>query len=309
MSLLVVGSIAFDSVKTPFGEGKEVLGGSGTYFSVSASYFTDVSLVGVVGEDFPDKELEVFKKHSIDTRGLEKKKGKTFRWVGEYGYDLNCAKTIDTQLNVFQDFKPSIPKEYQESDYLFLANINPELQLEVLKQVKKPKLVALDTMNFWIEGKLKALKEVLKKIDILLINDAEARELAEENNIFKAAKKILSWGPRNLVIKRGEYGALMCSDYETFSAPAYPLESIYDPTGAGDTFAGGFMGYLSSVKNLTEATLRQAIVFGSVMASFNVEDFSLNRLTNLTHAEIRDRFLEFKKLSHFDDLDHDFPGV
>jgi len=306
MSLLVVGSIAFDTVKTPFGEAKNVLGGSASYFSVSASFFTDVSLVGVVGEDFPEKELEIFKKRSVDMRGLEKRKGSTFRWVGEYGYDLNSAKTIDTRLNVFQDFKPSIPEEYRECDYIFLANIDPELQMEVLEQIKKPKLVASDTMNFWIKGKLKALKKLLKKIDILIINDAEVRELAGEINIIKAARKILSWGPRNLVIKRGEYGALMCSDYETFSAPAYPLDSIFDPTGAGDSFAGGFMGYLANIKNLTEATLRQAIIFGSVMASFDVEDFSLRRFNRLTHKEIRDRFIDFKKLSHFEDLDQNF---
>jgi len=306
MNLLVVGSIALDTVKTPFGKAEDVLGGSATFFSISASYFANVYLVGVIGEDFPDEGLEIFKRHSIDIRGIEKRKGKTFRWKGEYGYDLNWAKTIDTQLNVFKDFNPKIPEEYKNCEYVFLANIDPSLQLKVLEQIKKPKLVACDTMNFWIEGKLKELKKVLRKIDILLINDSEARELAKEHNITKAAKKILSWGPRNLVIKRGEYGALMYSDYETFAAPAYPLDSVYDPTGAGDTFAGGFMGYLANVNNFTESTLRQAIIFGSVMASFNVEEFSLNRMRNLKHAEIKDRFHEIKRLSHFDDLDQEF---
>lgn len=203
MNLLVVGSIAFDTVKTPFGKAKDVLGGSATYFSISASYFTDVYLVGVVGEDFPNKGLEIFKKHSIDIRGIEKKKGKTFRWKGEYGYDLNCAKTIDTQLNVFKDFKPKIPEEYKNCEYVFLANIDPDLQLKVLEQIKKPRLVACDTMNFWIEGKLKALKKVLSRIDILLINDSEARELAKEHNITKAAKKILSLGAKKSCYQEG----------------------------------------------------------------------------------------------------------
>ncbi len=302
MSLLVVGSVAFDSVKTPFGEAEEILGGSATYFSVSASYFTDVCMVAVVGEDFPDENIEFLKSHSIDVEGIERKKGKTFRWRGRYDYDLNEAHTLDTELNVFADFIPDIPERYKDCEYVFLANIDPELQQEVLSQVKNPKLVACDTMNFWIEGKLEALKETLSKVNILIINDAEARELGGEANIVTAAKKILSFGPETLVIKRGEYGSLMFTDSSVFSAPAYPLEYVYDPTGAGDSFAGGFMGYIANVGNVTEETKRQGIIFGSTMASFNVEDFSLNRLKGLNYSNIEERFRFFKKLSHFDDI-------
>lgn len=301
MSLLVVGSIAFDSVKTPFGEVEEVLGGSATYFSVSASYFTDVCVVAVVGDDFPDEDIEFLKSRSIDVEGIERKRGKTFRWRGSYGYDLNDACTIDTKLNVFADFVPNIPERYRDCEYVFLANIDPELQKEVLSQVKNPKLVACDTMNFWIQGKLEALKEILSRVDILIINDAEARELAIEPNIVTASKKILSFGPETLVIKRGEYGSLMFTNSSIFSAPAYPLEYVYDPTGAGDSFAGGFMGYLSNIDNVTEETKRQGIIFGSTMASFNVEDFSLNRLKDLSFREIEERFRFFKQLSHFED--------
>ncbi|MFV1951753.1 MAG: PfkB family carbohydrate kinase [Nitrospinota bacterium] len=302
MSLLVVGSIAFDSVKTPFGEVEEVLGGSATYFSVSASYFTDVCMVAVVGEDFPDKNIELLKSRSIDVEGIERRKGKTFRWRGRYGYDLNEAHTLDTELNVFADFLPDIPERYRDCEYVFLANIDPELQMEVLSQVKNPKLVACDTMNFWIEGKMEALKETLSMVNILIINDAEARELGGEANIVTAAKKILSFGPETLVIKRGEYGSLMFTDSSIFSAPAYPLEYVYDPTGAGDSFAGGFMGYIANIDNVTEETKRQGVIFGSTMASFNVEDFSLNRLKGLKGREIEERFKFFKKLSHFEDI-------
>lgn len=302
MSLLVVGSVAFDSVETPFGKAEEVLGGSATYFSTSASYFTDVKLVAVVGDDFPEEHVNFLKSREIDVNGLQKSSGKTFRWKGRYDFDLNQAHTLDTQLNVFASFKPQIPEEYKDAEYVFLANIDPVLQLEVLKQVRKPKFVACDTMNFWIAGKPDELKETLRHVDLLTINEGEARELAKEPNLVIAARKILSYGPKTLIIKRGEYGSLMFSDSGIFSAPAYPLEAVFDPTGAGDSFAGGFMGYLSNTGNVNDGSIRQAIIFGSVMASFNVEDFSLNGMKNLNYKEIEERFKEFKRLTHFEDL-------
>jgi sugar/nucleoside kinase (ribokinase family) len=302
MSLLVVGSVAFDSVKTPFGEVDEVLGGSATYFSTSASYFTSVLLVAVVGTDFPDKHLKFLKSRKIDIDGIEKTEGKTFRWKGEYGYELNEARTLDTQLNVFQSFKPNLPEKYKNAKVVFLANIDPELQMDVLRQVDKPEIVACDTMNFWIEGKNEALMDTLKLVDILLINDGEARELSGEPNLVKAANVILSMGPKTLIIKRGEYGALMFKDRRIFAAPAYPLESVFDPTGAGDCFAGGFMGYLSNTMNFDETNIRKAIIFGSVMASYNVEAFSLDKIKSLDYLEIENRYQEFKRLTHFEDL-------
>jgi len=302
MSLLVVGSVAFDSVKTPFGEVDEVLGGSATYFSTAASYFTDVSIVAVVGTDFPEKHMLFLKSRNINIEGIEKAEGKTFRWKGEYGYELNEARTLDTQLNVFQSFKPKLPESYKEKKVVFLANIDPDLQREVLKQVKNPDLVACDTMNFWIEGKKDSLLETLKMVDILLINDSEARELSGNPNLVKAADIIMSYGPKTLIIKQGEYGALMFKDKKIFSAPAYPLESVFDPTGAGDCFAGGFMGYLTSTMNFDESNIRKAIIFGSVMASYNVEAFSLDKIKTLDYKEIESRFIGFKRLTHFEDL-------
>ncbi|MBN1621421.1 MAG: bifunctional hydroxymethylpyrimidine kinase/phosphomethylpyrimidine kinase [Endomicrobiales bacterium] len=302
MSILVVGSTALDSVKTPFGEMDDALGGSATYFSVSASYFTNINLVAVVGEDFPDNYINLLKKHKVDLKGLQKVPGKTFRWKGQYMYDLNQAETLNTELNVFADFKPRIPEEYCNSEYVFLANIDPELQLEVLKQVKKPKLIACDTMNFWIERKPSQLKKTLKYVDILVINEAEVRQLAGEKNLIKAAKTICSWGPKALVIKRGEYGSLFYFKGQMFSAPAFPLETVSDPTGAGDSFAGGFMGYLAKSRSLKEKDFRRAIIFGSVMASYNVEDFSLNRLKRLDWKQIKQRFLQFRKLTYFDTI-------
>ena len=302
MGIVVVGSVAFDSVKTPFGEANDVLGGSATYFSTSASYFTDVSLVAVVGEDFPKKHIDFLKMKGIDTRGLEVSKGKTFRWKGEYSYELNEAKTLDTELNVFQQFNPRLPEEYRDSDIVFLANIDPDLQRDVLKQVNKPKLVAADTMNFWIEGKKDSLLETLSLVDVLLINDGEARQLSGEPNLVKAARTIMGFGPKTLVIKRGEYGVLMFHESSIFSAPAYPLENVFDPTGAGDTFAGGFVGYLANTMDLSESAMRRAIIMGSVMASYNVEDFSLKRIRELDYKEIETRYKEFKHLSHFEDL-------
>lgn len=302
MSLLVVGSVAFDSVKTPFGEADEVLGGSATYFSTAASYFTNVSIVAVVGTDFPEKHLTFLKSRKIDIEGIERSEGKTFRWKGEYGYELNEARTLDTQLNVFQSFRPKLPESYREKKIVFLANIDPDLQRDVLQQVIKPDIVACDTMNFWISGKKESLLKTLGMVDILLINDGEARELSGESNLVKAAQKILSFGPTTLIVKRGEYGALMFKDRKIFIAPAFPLESVYDPTGAGDCFAGGFMGYLANTMNFKEANIRKAIIFGSVMASFNVEAFSLDRIRSLDYSEIESRYREFKNLTHFEDL-------
>ena len=302
MSILVVGSVAFDSVETPFGKEDEVLGGSATYFSTSASFFAGVNLVAVVGEDFPPEHVEFLRSRNINLEGLQVVPGNTFRWKGRYGYDLSEAHTLETHLNVFESFAPSLPSAYAECEYVFLGNIDPELQLQVLQQVKRPKVVACDTMNFWIDGKREALLKTLEYVDILLINEGEARQLSGEPNLVKAAAKILAMGPKTLVIKRGEYGVIMFREHSIFSAPAFPLETVFDPTGAGDTFAGGFMGYLASTGNLSEASLRQAIVFGSVMASFNVEDFSLNRMRTLQYLEIEERYKKVKLLTEFDGL-------
>lgn len=302
MSILVVGSVAFDSVETPFGKANDVLGGSATYFSTAASYFSDVKLVAVVGEDFPDEHVDFLKNKGVDVNGLQRTAGKTFRWQGRYDYDLNEAHTLATHLNVFERFKPEIPATHRKSPYVFLANIDPDIQWNVLEQVEKPKFVACDTMNFWIEGKPDALKRLLSKVNLFVLNEGEAREFAKEPNLVKAAKQILSYGPKTLIIKRGEYGALMFNGSSVFSAPAYPLESIFDPTGAGDSFAGGLMGYLANTDNTNESNIRQAIIFGSVMASFNVEDFSLNRMKTLTLKEVHERYKEFKQLTHFEDI-------
>ena len=302
MSILVVGSVAFDSVETPFGKADNVLGGSATYFSTAASYFSEVKLVAVVGEDFPDEHIDFLKSKGVDVDGLQKVQGKTFRWEGRYDYDLNEAHTLATHLNVFEKFQPEVPEAYRKSSYVFLANIDPDIQWNVLEQVEKPKFVACDTMNFWIEGKPEALKKLLSKVDLFVLNEGEAREFAKEPNLIKASKKILSYGPKTVIIKRGEYGALMFNGGTIFSAPAYPLESIFDPTGAGDSFAGGLMGYLANTDDTSESNIRQAIIFGSVMASFNVEDFSLNRLKTLTLKEIKERYRQFKQLTHFEDI-------
>ncbi len=302
MSMLVVGSVAFDSVETPFGKAEEVLGGSATYFSTSASYFTDLRLVAVVGEDFPDEHVSALSGRGVDVQGLQKVPGKTFRWKGYYGFDLNQAHTLETHLNVFSSFNPEIPESYKDSEFVFLANIDPELQMKVLDQVRKPRFVACDTMNFWIEGKPEALKALLKRVDMFVINEGEARELAKEASLVKAAKIILGFGPKMLIIKRGEYGSLLFNGGSVFSAPAFPLEEIFDPTGAGDSFAGGVMGHLASTGDLSEAGIRKAIIFGSVMASFNVEAFSLNRLNSLTQKDINTRYSEFKVLTHFEDI-------
>jgi len=303
MSILVVGSVAFDSVATPFGEADDVLGGSASYFSTSASFFTDVQLVAVIGEDFPSQHIDFLNSRNIDLSGLQTSPGKTFRWKGRYEYDLNEAHTLDTQLNVFESFKPQLPENFRDAEYVFLANIDPELQLEVLQQVRNPKFIACDTMNFWIDGKREELIRTLGKVDILIINEAEVRQLAEEPNLIKAAQIVRGFGPRTLVVKRGEYGILMFSEGSIFAAPAYPLDEVFDPTGAGDTFAGGFVGYLAATRNLDEANMRKATVFGTVMASFTVEKFSLDRLKELDHRDISDRYRKIKLLTDFADLD------
>jgi sugar/nucleoside kinase (ribokinase family) len=296
--LLVVGSVALDSVATPFGKVDEALGGSATYFSYAASFFTTVRLVATVGADFPETHIRLLAERGVDVAGLQMTPGgRTFRWVGEYGYDLNEARTLDTQLNVLASFRPDLPATLRQVPYLFLANIDPELQLDVLRQMgSRPRLVALDTMNFWITSKRAALLRVLREVDVITINDAEARQLAGEPNLVRAARAIAALGPHVVVVKRGEYGALMLASDTFFVAPAYPLESVFDPTGAGDTFAGGFMGYLASREVTDRASMRRAIVYGSVMASFTVEDFSLNRLCRLTPAEIEARVAAFHDL-------------
>lgn len=298
--LLVVGSVALDSIRTPFGKADDVLGGSATFFSFAASFFTRVRLVAVVGADFPQAHLDVLARRGIDLTGLQLSDGCTFRWAGEYGYDLNEAKTLETRLGVFAEFRPTLPASHRRTPFLFLANIDPELQLDVLRKVERPRLVALDTMNFWIQGKRQALRRVLAEVDVLMLNDAEARMLAEEPNLIKAARAILGYGPRIVVIKRGEYGALMVNEGRFFFVPAFPLDSVFDPTGAGDTFAGGFMGTLARAGLVDEASLRRAIVYGSVMASFTVEDFSLNRLIRLTQNEIEARYRTFVEMMRFE---------
>ena len=303
MSILVVGSVAFDSIKTPFGVAEDVLGGSACYFSTAASFFTEVNLVAVVGNDFPQQHIDFLSSRNIDLAGLQKSPGETFRWKGRYDYNLNEAHTLETHLNVFESFRPVLPENYRDAEYVFLANIDPELQLEVLQQIKNPKLVACDTMNFWIEGKKAELIKTLAKVDILIINEAEVRQLADEPNLFKAAVIVRSFGPKTLVVKQGEYGVLVFGDGSIFSAPAYPLEEVFDPTGAGDTFAGGFIGYIAATGNLDEQNLRKATVFGTVMASFTVEKFSLDRLRDIDYSEISDRYKKIKLLTEFADID------
>jgi sugar/nucleoside kinase (ribokinase family) len=305
MPLLAVGSVALDSLETPFGRRDDVLGGSASYFSVCASFFGPTRMVAVVGEDFPEAHVQFFASRGIDLAGLVRQPGRTFRWKGRYEFDLNTAHTLDTQLNVFAHFRPELPAHYRDSEYVFLGNIDPDLQRSVLDQVKAPRFVACDTMNFWITSKRESLLKTLKRVDLLFVNDAEARQLAEEHNVVKAARRILSFGPRAVVVKRGEYGALYFSGEEVFAASAYPLPTVFDPTGAGDSFAGGFMGYVAKCRREDHATMRRAIVLGSVLASFTVEQFSLERLRSLGVEEIKGRYAEARKLAHFDDLELD----
>ena len=300
MPVLVVGSVALDSVETPFGKADNVLGGSGTFFSASASHLAPVQLVGVIGSDYPVTKLrESFASRPIDLAGLEQADGASFRWRGRYRHDLNSAETLETHLGVFSNFRPKIPDQFRAAPFVFLGNIDPRLQLEVLEQVAKPKLVACDTMNFWIESRRPDLLRLLERVDLVTLNDAEARQLTEEFNLVRAARWIMARGPKHVVIKKGEHGAFMFTPTSIFFAPAYPLESVFDPTGAGDSFAGGFMGYLARTGDLSDANLRRAVVFGSALGSFAVEKFSVDRLLEITPEDIRGRVDAFHRLVTF----------
>ena len=303
MSLTVVGSVAFDALETPFGKRDKILGGAATHFGLSASFFTKVNAVGVVGGDFGDAEWDVFKRHAINTDDIEVvPEGKTFFWSGRYDYDMNTAHTLATELNVFETFDPKLSENSKSAKLLFLANILPMLQKQVRLQCPDAEFVAMDTMNFWISSMKDALIETIKVVDCIIINDAEARQLTDEANIHVAARKIMDYGLKAIVIKRGEYGATLFTRDGYFVVPAYPLESVFDPTGAGDTFAGGFMGYLAAQKEITDQTLRRAMIYGSVMASFNVEKFGTERVDALDYPEINERFKAFKQMTHFDDI-------
>lgn len=303
MSLLVVGSVALDSVETPFDKVEDALGGSATYISVAASYFSGpVHLVAVVGEDFPEEHIKMFEDHKIDLEGLQIIKGReTFRWSGKYHFDLNNRDTISTNLNVFEHFDPVIPEKAKKDKFVLLGNIQPALQMSVLEQMDDPQFVVLDTMNLWINNTKDDLLKVLKKIDVLVINDSEARQLSEEPNLIKSAKIIMEMGPKYLIIKKGEHGALLFGENQVFSAPAYPMENIYDPTGAGDTFLGGFTAYLHKTQDVTFNNMKRAVIYGSSMASFCVEKFSTKGIEELDYLKIRDRFIEFRELSRFDE--------
>lgn len=298
--VLIVGSVALDSVKTPLGQVDNALGGAAVYSSVAASFFAPVMIVGVVGEDFPKEHIEFLAGRGIDVRGIKTEPGKSFRWAGTYEFDLNQAQTLSTELNVFEHFRPQIPDAYQTADYVFLANIDPDLQLEVLDQVKNPKLVASDTMNFWIQSKSEQLKKVLERVDVAFLNDAEAKQLTGTDSVIKAAYEIRAMGPKSVIIKKGEHGALMFCDSELcFAAPSYPLQTVVDPTGAGDSFAGGFVGYLASTDDASEENIRKAVIYGSALASYNVEGFSLERVRRLNAGDISARYNEFKRLVSF----------
>ena len=300
--VLIVGSVALDSVQTPSGKAERALGGAATYSSVAASFFAPVRIVGVVGEDFPAEHIAFLESRGIDTAGLQVVPGgKTFHWAGTYEGDMNQANTLATELNVFQDFRPELPESYKSSEFVFLANIDPELQLKVLDQVPNAKLTAMDTMNFWITGKPDALREVMSRVNVVFINDAELRQLTGTVNLTRAATQVHNLGPSYVIVKKGEHGAVMyCDERMCFAAASYPLEEVTDPTGAGDSFAGGFMGYVASTGELTHDALRKAVVYGSTLASFNVQDFSLNRFKRLTMAEITDRYEEFKQIVFFE---------
>jgi len=302
VSIVAVGSIAFDTIKTPFGVAEEIVGGSLTYFALAASYFTDVNLVAVVGEDFGEQQMRVFAGRRVDLQGVEKAKGKTFRWGGEYSYNLNSRKTLFTELNVFESFQPKLPESYQQADIVFLGNMHPSLQLSVLDQVTSKRIVGMDSMNLWIETTANELRDALKRVDILKIDDSEARQLSGEYNLRKAAAAIQKMGPQMLVATQGAHGSMLFNAADIFAVAAYPLEDEVDPTGAGDSFAGGFFGYLAQSRSLDEATLRRAIIFGSVMGSFCVEDFGTRRLERLSFDEILDRYRKIKTLTHFEDV-------
>ena len=300
MSLLITGSIALDSVKTPVEEHHDLLGGSASYAAVAASFFAPVNLVGIVGTDFPPRYRQLYEKYHINLDGLEVAEGQTFRWAGEYEWDLNKRRTLSVCLNVFEKFQPTLPAHYRRTPYVFLANISPQLQMHVLAQIESPKFIVADTMDLWIETQREPLRELLHKVDCLVLNDSETREFTQETSLVKAARKILTWGPKYVVVKKGEHGCLLFGADLFFSAPAYPLEDIHDPTGAGDSFAGAFAGYLASVGEVNHDTLRKAVIFGSVLASYNVEAFSLGRLQTLTQPDITRRYQVFKQMSQFE---------
>lgn len=301
MSILVVGSVALESVETPFGISDHVLGGSATYFSVSASFFSDVKLIGVVGDDFPEEHIEFLKSRRIDLAGLARVPGKTFFWKARYGIQLRDAETLETQLNVHEFFIPKIDQT-NDVEYVMLANTDPDVQIAVLDQIKKPKIVVCDSMNYWISSKVDSLKKVLNRVDFFIINEAEARQLSGEYNLIKAAKSIVRMGVKRLIIKRGEFGVLMFDSHSVFGVPAYPLDEVIDPTGAGDTFAGGFLGFLANRGIFSEEDIRRGIVIGCVLASFAVQAFSIDRLRPLSSAEIYTRYLKLRDMTHFDDL-------
>ncbi len=299
-NLLVVGSVALDSVETPFGKADNVLGGSGTFFSAAASLLTPVQLVGVIGSDYPVDKLEPLRRRGVDLAGLERAEGSSFRWRGRYRHDLNSAETLETHLGVFSHFSPKIPEQFRNASYVFLANIDPRLQLDVLGQMKQPKLVACDTMNFWIESRRSDLLALLPRVDLITLNDSEARQLTEEYNLVRAARWILGRGPKHVIIKKGEHGAFMFTQNTIFFAPAYPLESVFDPTGAGDSFAGGFMGYLARTGDMSEPNLRRAMIYGSALGSFAVEKFSVERLLEVSTSDVSKRVREFQSLVAFE---------
>jgi len=302
LGLLVVGSLALDTIITPFDKVEDALGGSATYISIAASYFSGpVRLVGVIGSDFPEKYISVLEDHNVDLEGMKIEQGKTFRWGGKYEYDLNVRDTLFTELNVFESFNPIIPENFRKSKYVCLGNIDPVLQLKVLEQMSDPQFVVCDTMNYWIEGKRDDLLKLLEQVHVLIINDSEARLLANEPNLIKASRMIRNLGPQTLIIKKGEHGAMLFTDDTIFSAPAYPMETIIDPTGAGDTFAGGFTGYLFKTRDLSQNNLKCAVIYGSSMASFCVEKFSTEGIENLSYLKIQDRYREFLNISRINE--------
>jgi sugar/nucleoside kinase (ribokinase family) len=301
MSLLVVGSVALDTIETPFGRVEDALGGSATFFSAAASLLSPVQLVGVVGDDFPVDDLSFLKERGVDFRGLEQKAGESFRWSGVYNFDLNSRETLETRLGVFADFEPRIPAEFRDARWIFLGNIDPDLQYDVLEQVDSPELVVCDTMNYWISGKRDSLLRLMRRLDVLLVNDSEARELSGEYNLLRAARWIQANGPRMVIVKKGEHGAMLFTDGSIFFAPGFPLEEVFDPTGAGDAFAGGFLGYLARAESASLDHLRRAVVYGSTLGSFAVERFGVERLIDLTADEIANRVAHFRELVTFEE--------
>lgn len=299
MSLVIIGSLAFDTIETPYGRKEKIVGGSGTYCALAASFFTQPKIVGVIGEDFPEEAIDFFKKRGIDIKGVKRESGKTFHWEGRYGIDPNQRTTIKTELNVFENFKPVLPQGYRSADIVFLGNIDPDQQEEILIQTKQPKLIAMDTINLWISSKPASLMRVLKSVDIFFANEEEIKLLTNEINLIKAGKKILSKGPSFIAMKKGEHGALILGKDFVFGVLAHPCEEVIDPTGAGDCFAGGFLGHLDKMKSFDEKAIRKAAVFGSVMASFAIEDFGINRFKKLTLSEIEKRYNQFKELVSF----------